>query len=132
MARGTPRTAGQHPPSQKVAGPKYDIGVVLQLAPLAAPGGARAVGAVQDRLGLSRPQAEAFVLAKLSQLHDGCYVETVEMQYSSGPVTADVYGVRDRHGGWYIKLHIEHGRVAVISCHEPEHPMFCKNGTKVR
>lgn len=81
---------------------------------------------------MSRPEAEQFVREKLQGLRPEDYVETVEMDYDSGPMVADVYGVTDEHGGWYVKFHIEHGQVQVISCHEPEHELACKGGQRVK
>jgi hypothetical protein len=84
-----------------------------------------------DRLGVGEPQAESFIRGKLKALQSGNYECTREMDWED-PVLADVYGVTDEYGGWYIKFYVEHERVQVASCHEPEHDMHCVDGTVVR
>jgi hypothetical protein len=121
------------PPTKKVSGPKYDlVTVVLPVVRFAQVSKKRAIREVENRLGISERDAETFAREKVSGLVGGNYVESVEMQYDSGPVTADVYGVTDQHGGWYVKFYVEHGRIQVVSCHAPEMDLRCKDGTIVR
>ena len=49
-----------------------------------------------------------------------------------GFVNADVYGRRDEHGLWFIKLAVCKGRTRLYSCHLAEHDMTLKNGTVLR
>jgi hypothetical protein len=104
MARRSP--GGRPPPAKKLPGPKYPIktlGAVFRLAML---GKKRAVYPVMNRVGLGEPQAEAFIREKLASLTPSNYESTVEMdEWSDGEtVIADVYGMTDEHGGWYIKF----------------------------
>jgi hypothetical protein len=87
---------------------------------------------VADRLGLSAPEAEAFVRLKLAELQSGSYESSVELEFDDGTVSADVYGFTDEHGGWYVKFHVEHGQVQVTSFHAPEYEMTCSDGTRVK
>ena len=61
----------------------------------------------------------------LKSLTDNGYCRTIDDQ--SPP--ADIYGVKDRHGWWWIKLFLQHGRVTVISCHAPKFTMRLVDGT---
>lgn len=83
------------------------------------------------RLGVSQPEAERFVRQKLSSLTKKNFVGTDSLSFDDGTILADVYGINDEHGGWYIKFYVEHGRVQVVSCHEPEWPLTCADGTRV-
>lgn len=130
MVRRPAPPGGSTPPTKKVPGPKFDLPAVLAVAHLANIGKKRAVREVANRLGTGEPAAEQFVRKKLSTLQKENYVESVEMDYDA-TVVADVYGVIDAHGGWYIKFYIEHGRVQVVSCHAPEHDMTCVDGTRI-
>jgi hypothetical protein len=69
---------------------------------------------------------------RLTSLRKENHVETVQMEFESGDcIVADVYGREDENGGWYIKLHVEHGRVQVMSCHAPKHDLMCCDGTRI-
>jgi hypothetical protein len=98
---------------------------------LAVIGKKRAIRAVEARLGISEPDAERYICTALGGLKETNYVETVEMDWDS-TVVADVYGIADVHGGWYVKLYVEHGRIQVASFHEPEHDLKCSDGTIIR
>lgn len=119
-------------PAKKRPGPHYKLSEIKEkgLFRLAMLGKPRAVFHVMTRVGLGAPEAEAFIREKLGSLSAGNYHSTVEMDWDP-VVIADVYGVSDEHGGWYIKFYMEHGRVALVSCHEPEHNMTCCNGSEV-
>lgn len=122
-------TARGGPP--KLPGPKHDLAHVRKLAKYAAVGRQRARREVANRLGVGEPEAEAYIRARLGTLASGSYVGTYAMEWDPR-VVADVYGLVDEHGGWYVKFYLEHGRVVVASFHEPEHDVVCKDGTKVR
>jgi hypothetical protein len=49
-----------------------------------------------------------------------------------GFINADVYGRRDEHGIWFIKLAFHRDRARIYSCHLAEHEMKLKNGTVLR
>jgi hypothetical protein len=127
MSRVTRARAG--PP--KLPGPKHDLALVAKLSRLAAIGRQRATREVANRLGVGEPEAEAYIRARLAALVPASYVGTFAMEWDAR-VVADVYGVVDEHGGWYVKLYVEHGRVLVASFHEPEHDLVCEDGTRVR
>lgn len=91
----------------------------------------RAVREVAARLGISEPEAEHYVYTALAGLQEANYVETVEIDWDN-TVVADVYGIADVHGGWYVKLYVEHGRVQVASFHEPERDLKCCDGTIIK
>lgn len=124
-------SGGSLPPAKKVPGPRYDLANVLPIVRLAQIGKKRATREVENRLGFSEREAEVFVRETLASIRKENYVESIEMQYDSGAIIADVYGVNDEHGGWYVKFYVEHGRVQVVSCHAPENDMRCADGTKV-
>lgn len=125
---------GARPSAKKRPGPQYDLKVVGAVFRLAMFGKKRAVHPVMARVGVGEPEAEKFIRDKLASLQPGNYECTVEMdEWDDGDVViADVYGISDEHGGWYIKFYVEHGRVQLVSCHEPEYEMTCADGTKVK
>lgn len=128
----SPHPGGSRRPAKRVAGPRYSLAANRNLFRLAYVTKTRATLKVCDRLGVGEPEAEAFVLRALKSLVPGNYCETVEMEWDA-TVVADVYGVNDEHGGWYLKFYMDpNGRFLVCSCHEPEYPMTCQDGTVVR
>ncbi len=133
MARHPPggRSAG----AKKLPGPKYDLNDIRGVFRLAVLGKKRAVHLVMARVGVGEPEAEKFIREKLASLQPANYESTVEMDEwddDDDKVIADVYGVSDEHGGWYIKFYVEHGRIQLVSCHEPEYEMTCSDGSTVR
>lgn len=136
MARKGPargQAARVQPRAIKIPGPLYflqDVQPVARLAMI----GKTVSGLVVDRLGVSEPEAERFIRNKIARLKPSAYVESVRMLCDDGSIDADVYGVRDSHGEWYVKFNVEHGRIIVWSCHEPKHQMKCEeecDGTSV-
>lgn len=118
------------PPAKKLSGPHYKLEEIKGLFRYAMLGRKRAVQVVMQRTGVGEPEAEAFIRTKLGTLCSDNYHSTVEMPWDP-VVVADVYGVSDDHGGWYIKFYVQHGRIQLVSCHEPEHDMTCADGSKV-
>lgn len=83
---------------------------------------------VVERLRLTDPEAEALIRKIVASISESDFYEPLT---NDPGAPADVYGVVDKHGGWYVKVLMKHGRVFVISCHEPRHDMICRNGNKV-
>jgi hypothetical protein len=100
-------------------------------------GGGRARAKVMERFEalrkpLSAPEAERFVREMARALTVEAFVETKELQCAEAlPVLADIYGVRDRHGDWYVKLYMRGRDVVVISCHEPEGTLVRNDGLRI-
>ena len=117
--------------ARKLPGPKYALSSVLAIFRLASIGRQRATRHVVARLGVGEPEAEAFIRQRLAALGPQNYVGTYAMEWDE-TIEADVYGVIDEHGGWYIKFYVEHGRVQVASFHEPERDLVCVDGTIVK
>jgi hypothetical protein len=90
-----------------------------------------AASLVALRLGVSAPAAEALARCKLAALRPGSFVRA-DIQRHDPPIWADIYGLYDGDGGWFIKLAVRHGRVLVTSCHGPEPDLVCVDGTVVR
>lgn len=131
MARHPP--GGRPSGAKKLSGPQYELNTIRGVFRLAVLGKTRAVNHVMARVGVGEPEAEQFIQEKLKSLQPTNYESTVEMEWDDGEkVIADVYGVSDEHGGWYIKFYVEHGRVQLVSCHEPEYEMTCVDGCKVK
>lgn len=114
-----------------VPGPTTPLEEVLPLVRLALITKSRATKMVQARLGLGEPAAEHYIRQGLRALKPENYVETVEMDWDP-VVLADVYGLTDVHGGWYIKFYVQHGRVQVCSFHGPEYDLRCCDGSIVK
>jgi len=111
--------------------PTYDLGEVQRVARLAEVHWYRAARLVGDRLGVSDPVAEALARRKIVALRPGSFVRP-DLQRHERPVWADIYGLCDEDGGWFIKLLVVHGRVRITSCHAPEHDLVCVDGTIVQ
>lgn len=80
---------------------------------------------------LSDPEAEAFVRGLVGALTEDAFVRTEVMQWET-EVTVDIYGARDKHGDWYVKIYIVNDEVVVVpSCHEPEGTMWRADGVRV-
>ncbi len=122
---------GPQAQGKRVAGPRYPLDEHRTLFRLALVTKTRATLKVCDRLGLGEPAAEAFVLRILMALVPERYCHTIELPWDP-VVVADVYGLTDQYGDWYLKFYMDAGRFVVCSCHEPEYPMTCQDGTTVR
>ena len=125
-------SGGRSTAAKKLSGPKYDLKSLGGVFRLAVIGKKRAVHPVMDRVGIGEPEAEKFIRDKLASLKPENYESTVEMEWDDDPIAADVYGITDEHGGWYIKFYVEHGRVQLVSCHEPAYEMTCTDGTTLK
>lgn len=123
---GEPQAQGK-----RVPGPRYALDEHRHLFRLALVTKTRATLKVCDRLGVGEPAAEAYILRALRTLVPERYCHTKELPWDP-VVTADVYGLIDQHGDWYLKFYMDAGRFVVCSCHEPEYPMTCQDGTVVR
>ena len=123
---------GGVPPRLAAPGmPTYDLGEVQRVARLAIVHWYRAARLVGMRLGVSDPVAEALVRRKLLALRSGSFVRP-DLQRHEPPVWADIYGLDDEDGGWFIKLAVIHGRVRITSCHGPERDLVCVDGAVIR
>ena len=91
-------------------------------------GATRASHHVKNELGVGTPAAEAYIRRELGSLTSAHYVRT-EVVFGHH---ADVYGLRNEHGDWYIKFYEEHGRVNVTSFHPPERDLHCVGGLTLK
>jgi hypothetical protein len=94
-------------------------------------GNKRAIEEVSARLGLSAREAAAFVRAKIAALTPDAFVRSEIQHYAEGDFQADIYGVKDKHGGWFIKFYEDSGVLVVPSCHEPREELRCVNGKRI-
>lgn len=68
--------------------------------------------------GLAPAEAAAYVRTMLANLLPENYSESEILDYNPA-VKADVYGVHNEDGRWYVKFYMQHGRITVASCHYP-------------
>ena len=122
---------GAQAQGKRVPGPRYPLDEHRHLFRLALVTKNRATLKICDRLGVGEPAAVAFALRALTTLIPGRYCHTKELPWDP-VVVADVYGLSDQHGDWYLKFYMDAGRFVVCSCHEPEFLMTCQDGTVVR
>ncbi len=115
---------------KKLCGPCHDLTDVVNQARDAIVDKKKAWDKVAQRLGVSDREAKAFVCEKIAGLTADDYFESVEMEWGQA-VRADVYGVTDDHGGWYIKFTRQGGDTRVCSCHQPEYQMILPGGGKI-
>lgn len=115
--------------STKCKGPVYALADVKKLANLSVIG-SRVAKRVEDQLGCSAAEAESYIRQVLSGLVADDYVDSRVLDYNPS-VEADVYGVANDDGNWYVKFYSRNGRVFVVSCHPPEHNLRTMGG-KVR
>lgn len=111
--------------------PTYPLAEVQQLARFALVHRKRGILPVADRLGLSERAAEARVLEKLLALKPNNFVDTKDLDFDP-PIAADIYGLCDDDGNWYIKIFIQNGRVTIVSCHGPMWALTCIDGTVIK
>lgn len=119
------------PPPKPTA--HYPLAKVLPLVGNARVGRGRARDTVTKRLGgLSDTDAENFVRRMVQGLTEAAFVRTDVLDFYEGPIRADLYGVRDAHGDWYVKLYIEDATLLVLlSCHEPEGTLRRADGMRI-
>lgn len=113
---------------------RYDLGEVRALA--AATGrtfiGSKVIARTFEDYPAAKPRVFQFILSIVGALTESCFVETKTLAYSSGPVDADVYGVENAEGSWYVKLYIVKSQLIVVSCHSPDYDLRLANGLIVR
>jgi hypothetical protein len=109
----------------------YDLAEVQRVARLAIVHRARASRIIVERLGVSEPEAERRAREKLGALKAKSFVRTDIQEYDP-PIAADIYGVCDEDGNWFIKFYMEHGRVTIVSCHGPARDLTCVDGTVIK
>lgn len=111
--------------------PKYTLVEVQRVARLAVVHRKRATFPIAERLGLSEPEAEALARKKLAALTPDNFVDTDVQRYDPS-ISADIYGLSDEHGNWFIKIHMQDGRVTIVSCHGPKYDLTCIDGTVIK
>lgn len=117
-------------PPKRRDGAAYPLAEVRRLARFAAVG-RRVVQRTREAYPLSEPEVEAFIRRTIAALKDEDFAEVVAQDYGDLTIDADVYGVRNKEGAWYVKFYVQHGRVVVLSCHTPEFPITCANGRTI-
>jgi len=63
------------------------------------------------------------------------FVDTKRQNYkdaNNNHIYADVYGIKNKKGVWYVKFYIECDKLIVVSCHEPEFPIKRVDGRTIR
>ncbi len=85
---------------------------------------------------MSDPEAAAYVRSLVAGLQPEAFCASTELAYAeTRPVVADIYGVRNQHGDWYVKLYLLRGRagddVVVCSCHEPQGTLMRADGQRI-
>ena len=100
---------------------------VLSLAASAQIGGKTSRRTAGD-LKRAQSTAESFIRALVGTLKGTDFSHTTQMPYAD----ADVYGVTNKDGSWFVKLYIENGTLTVTSCHFPERELTLENGKKVK
>lgn len=110
--------------------PHYSLADVNRLGKLARIGG-NVARRTANELAESLLFTETYIRKLLSGLKSSEFVEPVVLDYDERDVQADVYGVRNDDGDWYVKFHIQHGQIVVTSCHEPERPLTRVDGLTI-
>lgn len=63
-------------------------------------------------------------------LRDFAYSE--KQEYKDRSIFADVYGLKNEDGQWFIKFYIEAGQLTICSCHGPDLDLDLADGRKIR
>lgn len=115
---------------------KYPIDSVKLLASSAKIGSKVAERMCRENSKIRFPKAIPLIRKMIEQdLCPEAFVETKCQDYvgsDSKQIYADVYGVKNAQGIWYVKLYIEGGEMVVVSCHEPEYPLLRADGKTLR
>jgi hypothetical protein len=64
---------------------------------------------------LSETEGCSFIKRTIASLHPGQFSQTVRLRFRDQVHIADVYGVMNRYGGWYIKFYVNRGQLIVLS-----------------
>lgn len=107
--------------------PLTEVKQVLRLAKI----GERVVARTMQDYPLDPPKVEKFILDTIRALTEEDFSEVRPQQYETCTVDADVYGVRNKEGTWYVKFRMLHGQVIVLSCHRPEQPIRLASGRTI-
>jgi hypothetical protein len=100
---------------------------VARVAKLASIGGTVSQRCANE-LGKSAAQAEAYIRSGIAVLTADEFVATQTQNYASGAVEADIYGVTNDDGEWFVKFYVENGRVTVTSWHGPTDELVRADG----
>jgi hypothetical protein len=111
--------------------PLHPLADVIRLAHLSRVGATVSQRLALD-LGIGAAEAEGRIRIGLCALNKDCFVVTLPLDFDDGAVDADIYGVLDDDGGWYVKLYMEGGRVIVTSWHCPKDELVRADGKSVR
>lgn len=114
-------------PTKRITGPIHDLESVQRLANLAIIGD-KASKKTADTLGENIFVAQAYARKLLINLTTDDYAHSVTLDYTPKQ-DADVYGVVNEDGSWYIKFYVLNGRVHITSCHPPEGPLLLNSMT---
>lgn len=116
--------------------PRYDLAAAQRAAKTVEPQiGTSCARKALVLLGETDPKlARRHILKLFRALVPGDFAHVERMEQRVGrPLHGDVYGRRDAHGLWFIKLTFDGGTQTVImSCHEADHPIRLANGTLLK
>jgi hypothetical protein len=110
----------------------YQLAQVTAVARLAIIGG-RVVRRTADDYPVDLPKVTKFIVNTVASLKSNEFVRPELQEYHDRPsIMADIYAVTNDDGSWYVKFYLEHGRVTVLSCHEPRDPLTRIDGIEIK
>ncbi|MBI4704420.1 MAG: hypothetical protein HY744_25230 [Deltaproteobacteria bacterium] len=81
---------------------------------------------------LRRSAARAYARKLVRDLRPEEFCKTELQRYrNKKAVHADIYGVENDKGAWFVKFFIEGNALIITSCHRPEWPLRCVSGKVV-
>jgi len=84
------------------------------------------------RLMCSPDEATSYIRDLVGRLQATDFAHIVDLPFDPTTVRADVYGVKNDDGTWYVKLHFEGAVMIVVSCHPPDYDLKLENGRILR
>ena len=106
------------------------MGEVQRVAKLAKVG-SKVAARTAAALCVGDAEAETYARQTVSKLRLADFCRTEAQTYEDWEIDADIYGVKNRDGEWYVKLYVLHGQVWILSCHPPERILQREDGTKI-
>jgi hypothetical protein len=117
------------PPPRSPTYPLAQVTVVAHLARI----GRRVVERTRLYFPVENRRVEIFIRQTVALLKANEFVRSDLQNYQDRPsIMADIYGVRNKEGVWYVKFYVEHQDVTVLSCHEPERPLIRIDGVVIK
>lgn len=121
----------QKPPPRK-SKPTYKLEEVQDLVSQALIG-KTVVSRARETCGLeSEREVKAYIRDCIKSLRSSNFAYSELQLYDDGSLWADIYGLENDEGSWFIKVSNEDNRLIIASCHALNKDIKCRDGKVIK